>query len=308
MAKITDQDLSQILQQSLDLVLVINPADRSLVFVNEQGAAWLGYDAAELINQGPFALLPELTDAELEDILFNLQESDIGSDFKLMTPVRRNLGVEHDFEFRLQTVRLNGQSLVVAHGRDIAERVAVTDQVHNLLADAQIESKQDKTTHLYEREAFMQAFADFLGQVGPDGLRLTLLVIDLKSLNEINEQYGLSVGDRVLRGMGGLLHRCCGKDDIAARYSGQKLCILMPSQGQQDGLNLADRISRTLAKVEYKEFPTLRVHSSIGVAELPSQGQAELLLDKVISRMRELKQDGQAHEIHRLGLVSLQLA
>ncbi|MBE0508873.1 MAG: GGDEF domain-containing protein, partial [Marinospirillum sp.] len=200
-----------------------------------------------------------------------------------------------------------GRHFILASGRDIAERVAVTDQVHNLLADAQIESRQDKTTALYQRDAFLQVFRELLDQVGPNGLRLALVTIDMKNLHEINDQFGQSIGDRVLRNMGSLLQHCVSRDDICARFSGRKLCVLMPGKGQQDGLLLAERINKALAKVKYSEFPTLRIHSSIGVAELPQRGEPELLLEKVITRMRELKTPDMAHEIHRLGLVILQL-
>ncbi len=307
MAKISEKEIAHILQQSLDLVLVLDPSDRSLLFVNEHGAAWLGRSTDELLAQGPFVFLPELTDAELESLLENLQFTEPGDGMTLVTPVRRNLGSDHDFEFRVQKIEFEGRSYVVANGRDIAERVAVTDQVHNLLADAQIESRQDKTTHLYQRDAFLQVFREMLDQVGPDGLRLTLITIDMKNLHEINEQYGQSVGDRVLKNMGSLLHHCVDKDDICARFSGRKLCVLLPNKGQQDGLQLVERISKTLAKVKYSEFPTLRIHSSAAVAELPEPGAPELLLDKVISRMRELRNKDVAHEVHRLGLLSLDL-
>lgn len=307
MAKISEQEIAHILQQSLDLVLVLDPADLKLLFINEHGSNWLGYSPDALVSESPLIFMPELTSAELEGILDHLRMLGEGEGATLVTPVRRNLGADHDFEFRLQLVDADGRHFILASGRDIAERVAVTDQVHNLLADAQIESRQDKTTALYQRDAFLQVFRDLLDQVGPNGLRLALVTIDMKNLHEINDQFGQSIGDRVLRNMGSLLQHCVGRDDICARFSGRKLCILMPGRGQQDGLLLAERINKALAKVKYSEFPTLRIHSSIGVAELPMPGEPELLLEKVITRMRELKNPDMAHELHRLGLVALQL-
>lgn len=307
MAKISEKEIAHILQNSLDLVLVLDPSDRSLMFINANGADWLGHSVEELLSSGPFTFFPELTDAELEGILENLQTLEQGEGLTLVTPVRRSLGTDHDFEFRMQLLSLEGRSYVIANGRDVAERVAATDQMHTLLADAQIESRQDKTTHLLQRDAFLQAFREFLNQLDPNGFRLTLLVIDLKNLSEINEQFGQSIGDGVLKNMGKLLHHYAGKDDVCARFSGRKLCILLPNKGQHDGLQMADKISAALGKVKYSEFPTLRIHSSVSVSELPEPGEPELLLDKIITRMRELRNPEVAHEIHRFGLVSLQL-
>lgn len=307
MARISEQEITLVLQQSLDLVLIIDPSDLTLMFVNEHGANWLGYTAAGLMDKLPIEFMPEMSAAELEGILENLRILDEGEGTVLVTPVRRSIGNDHDFEFRLQLIELDGREFVLASGRDIAERVAVTDEVHNLLADAQTESRQDKTTKLYQRDTFLEIFRNLVIEVGPDGLRLTLVMIDMKNLHEINAQYGQSVGDRVLRSMGSLLKHAVTREDICARFSGRKLCVLMPGKGQNDGLTLAEKINRALAKVKYSEFPTLRVHTSIGVAELPEPNEPELLIEKVISQLREIKSADIAQEVHRLGLLTLQL-
>lgn len=305
MARISEQEITHILQQSLDLVLILDPSDLTLMFVNNYGANWLGYTAADLMDKLPIEFMPEMSAAELEGILENLRILDEGEGTIVVTPVRRNIGNDHDFEFRLSLIEISGREFVLASGRDIAERVAVTDEVHNLLADAQIESSQDKTTELYQRDAFLELFRELIPQVGPDGLRLALVVIDMKNLHDINSQFGQSVGDRVLRSMGGLLRHVVSREDICARFSGRKLCILMPGKGQNDGLMLAEKINRALAKVKYSEFPALRIHTSIGVTELPENNQPELLLEKVISQMRELKTEELTQEVHRLGLLVL---
>ena len=307
MARISEQEVTRILQQSLDLVLILDPGDLTLMFVNEHGANWLGYTAADLMDKLPIEFMPEMSAAELEGILENLRLLDEGEGTVLVTPVRRSIGRDHDFEFRLHLIEVDGREFVLANGRDIAERVAVTDEVHSLLADAQTESRQDKTTRLYQRDAFLQIFRDLIKEVGPDGLRLALVVIDMKNLHEINAEFGQSVGDRVLRNMGNLLRHAADREDICARFSGRKLCILMPGKGQNDGLMLAEKINRALSKVKYSEFPALRIHTSIGVAELPEPNEPELLLGKVINKMRELKTPELAQEVHRLGLLTLNL-
>ncbi|MFK7160869.1 GGDEF domain-containing protein [Marinospirillum sp. MEB164] len=307
MALIPEQDLAKIVQQSLDLVVVLDPEDRTLAFINEFGANWLGLDLDQLLGKSPTDFLPELTDAELECIVDNLRTLESYEGSTLVTPVKRRIGTDHDFEFRLQLIELNDREYILATGRDIAERVAVTDSVHTMLAVAQEESKQDKTTSLLQRDAFLQVFRELVEQVGSHGLRLTLVVIDLKNLHEINDQFGQSIGDRILKNMGGLMHKCSKDADICARYSGRKLCILMPEQGQQDGLGVAEKVNQALAKVQFKEFPTLRIHSSIAVAELPEPGEPALLLDKVITRLREMRTP-EPHEVHRLGLLSLRIS
>lgn len=166
MARISEQEITLVLQQSLDLVLILDPSDLTLLFVNDYGANWLGYTAADLMDKLPIEFMPEMSAAELESILENLRLLDEDEGAVVVTPVRRSIGNAHDFEFRLHLIKLNGREFVLASGRDVAERVAVTDEVHSLLAVAQTESAQDKTTQLYQRDAFLQLFRDLLAQVG----------------------------------------------------------------------------------------------------------------------------------------------
>lgn len=304
MAKISEQEITLVLQQSLDLVLILDPADLTLMFVNDNGATWLGYNPEELVDKLPIEFMPEMSAAELEVILENLRMIEPNQGALVVTPVRRSLGNDHDFEFRMSLIEMNGREFVLASGRDIAARVAVTDQVHTMLASAQIESRQDTITKLYQRDAFLDVFRDLVNQVGPgDDFRLALLVIDMKNLQVINSEYGEGVGDRVLRSMGGLLRHVTSREDVSARFSGRKLCILMPNKGQNDGLIMADIIHRALTKVLYAEYPNLVIQTSIGVAEIPQPNKPELLLGKAVQMLRDLKTNDNDHEVHRLGLL-----
>lgn len=304
MAKISEQHIAQLLEQSLDLMLLIDPADLKLLFVNQHGAEMLKLERDKLLDQATPTLLPELSGPELEAMIELIIETDPTAGETLVTVVRDGVGDDRDFEFRLKKVLIDDKPFIMANGRDVSERVAVTDQVQTMLADAQMESQQDTTTHLFQRETFLQIFRELMEQLGQGDLRLSLMILDLKNLHLINQEYGQAVGDKVLAHVGKLMHHVARPDDVGARFSGRKLCMLLPHSGQQDALVLAEKITRALSRMQYSEFPNLRVHSSIGVAELPEPGEAELLIDKAISLLRDAHTEVK-HEIHRLGLVSL---
>lgn len=304
MATITQQEISLILQQSLDLVFIVNPEDLSLMFVNETAANWLGFDADELEGKQLEDYLPEVSAPELNAIIDGLNFTE-DSGCSLVTVVKRELGDEHEFEFKLKMVKLNDKEYILASGRDIAERLAFTDEVHSILADAQLESAQDKTTELYQRDSFLEIFRSYLDQVGSEGIRLALVVIDLKNLHDINAKFGQAVGDQILRRLGALLNKAVGEEDICARFSGRKLSILLPDKGQQDALVLAEKINKTLARAKFGKYEGLAIHTNVGVAEIPEAHPPELLLDKVINQLRKVKND-EPQQLHRLGLLYLE--
>lgn len=304
MAIITQQEISQILQQSLDLALIIDPKDLSILFVNESAAQWLGYTPEEVEGSKLEEYLPEVSAPELSAIFEDLCLAENCSSL-LITSVKRLYGPENEFEFKIKLIKLEDREYILANGRDISERLAVNDEIHNLLADAQLTSTQDQTTHLYQRDSFLEIFRSLLEQVGSENLRLALIVIDLSNLQHINAQHGQAVGDEILRRIGELLHKAVKPDDICARFSGRKLSILLPNQGQQDALLIAEKVNAALAKARFKDYPGLEIHSNIGVAEIPEDNPAELLLDKVINQLRKVNND-KPQQLHRLGLLYLE--
>ena len=86
---------------------------------------------------------------------------------------------------------------------------------------------------------------------------LSLILMDIDDLAEINRTHGYGVGDRVLERMGILVRTYFRQHDWVARYSEDSLAVLLPETSPADALDLADRI-RTMVheRLTFRDYRT----------------------------------------------------
>jgi diguanylate cyclase (GGDEF)-like protein len=97
---------------------------------------------------------------------------------------------------------------------------------------------------------------------------LTVLMADLDHFKEVNDRFGHPGGDAVLRGVADLLLSELRATDVAGRYGGEELIVLLP-QNSPDGADvMAERWRRCVEEAVF-ELPDGReatVTVSIGIA------------------------------------------
>jgi diguanylate cyclase (GGDEF)-like protein len=118
------------------------------------------------------------------------------------------------------------------------------------------------------RQLFLRLEQEFSRSVR-FGDPLSLLMIDLDLFKQINDRYGHTVGDGVLRGIALALRRNVRKIDIVARYGGEEFCVVLPRVGKPEALEVAEKLRRAVAAAKLPgPEGALTVTISIGVATL----------------------------------------
>ena len=104
---------------------------------------------------------------------------------------------------------------------------------------------------------------------------LALLLLDLDHFKRVNDTFGHTVGDAVLRELARRLQECVREVDTVARYGGEEFVIICPETDAEGAGRLADRVCQTvrddLFLVGEDAVP---VTVSVGVASLPQNGIA----------------------------------
>jgi len=111
---------------------------------------------------------------------------------------------------------------------------------------------------------------------------LSLLMVDLDLLREINNAHGHLAGDVVIRGVADIFREELRRYDIAGRFGGEEFCILLPETPLKQAKQIAERIRRTVESRDYvADVSETPVHAtvSIGVATYPdhASGWKELV-------------------------------
>ena len=120
------------------------------------------------------------------------------------------------------------------------------------------ESTLDKLTGLYNKTFFSHYVQGFLDE-NIDGVLLSLNLDDFK---QINDTYGLIIGDNVLKEFTKSIEGNIRKEDVFSRFSGVDFILFLPQSNQEIAEALSKRIHDSLASTSFS-VPKLTV--SIGV-------------------------------------------
>jgi len=157
------------------------------------------------------------------------------------------------------------------------------------------QSIRDQLTGLFNRSFMEESLELELRRAIRSQQPLSVIMLELDNFQLISENYGLDVGDSILRRTGMLLQANVRKGDIACRYSNQTYVIILPQGGfeisRQRAENLCD-LARTL-EVKYQSSQVGHITASIGLAVFPGHGQTvENLLRSAEAALNRAKNSG----------------
>ena len=119
--------------------------------------------------------------------------------------------------------------------RDITDRKALEEQL-SLLA------LTDDLTGLANRRAFDQALEREWHRTLREGSQISLLLLDIDHFKQFNDRYGQQFGDDCLRAVASGVAGAVRVSDIAARYGGEELCVVLPACDTIGASEIAERI------------------------------------------------------------------
>jgi diguanylate cyclase (GGDEF)-like protein len=138
-----------------------------------------------------------------------------------------------------------------------------------------------------------------------------VLLIDLDGFRSLNETYGYSTGDYVLREVAARLLECCRESDTCARLGGDEFLVILASMAESEDAEVAaERVLEAFARPFSFEGESLSVGCSVGVAVFPRDGfeAGDLLRNADLAMHRAKEVEGSAYRSSdlrpRLRLVS----
>ena len=96
--------------------------------------------------------------------------------------------------------------------------------------------------------------------------KFSLLLLDIDFFKKFNDTYGHQAGDAVLRYVSELLKKSIRSTDIAARYGGEELVIILTNTDKEEAYITAEKICKKIAakKMRISEKQEVSVTVSIG--------------------------------------------
>ena len=123
---------------------------------------------------------------------------------------------------------------------------------------------------------------------------LTLMVLDIDGLSQINEKYSHSFGDEILKTFSALLKDAIRDSDILVRYSGEEFLILLPMSSLAASQPLGKRLLQQTRELSFNfKNKEVKISTTIGTASLESpHDDLDALLAKTYNALDVAKQEG----------------
>lgn len=149
-------------------------------------------------------------------------------------------------------------------------------------------SREDALTGVLNRKNFDGIFSREIDRCNRYGTPLSLLLVDIDNLKDINEENGNLAGDAVLKDLALLIKTQIRKVDVVARYGPDEFIIMLPNTKKHEAENVRQRILREVPqKNKIREQYPYSVHIGLDSAEKKDTGD---LTERVIEDLKEQRE------------------
>lgn len=160
----------------------------------------------------------------------------------------------------------------------------------------------DPLTGLYNRRYFEKLMENEVAQSIRNDDTISILLLDVDFLKDINDRYGHNVGDMVLRSVAQVIGSRVRLTDVACRYAGDEFFILCRRATIANAVAIADDMLHAMLEHPVTVGDTrLSISLSIGVATLPGVNRvssAEAFFQQADDALRYCKHNGRNGVTH----------
>jgi diguanylate cyclase (GGDEF)-like protein len=139
------------------------------------------------------------------------------------------------------------QHMISKLRNQLADQINSLAKVESLASEVYKLAALDQLTGLYNRRSGEQRLAQEMSRAQRHGRPLTVLLMDLDGLKQVNDKHGHAAGDTLLKGFADRLQRAIRGSDLAVRLGGDEFMALLPECR-------AEEVRHVLARIEGLEL------------------------------------------------------
>ena len=258
-------DFSTIVNNAKDAVIVtkaepIDDPGPEIIYVNKAFTEMTGYSSEEVIGKSPRIL----------------QSKDTEQKEKLA--IRRALKRRKQFELlcvitlkRAGNIGLISASLLcmtrMENSHTLPPFKETSQNKKNLERELQILCRTDPLTTAANRRAFEEMLSQEFSRFKRSRKEYALIMIDIDHFKSVNDEYGHSVGDKVLIEVTEKCKDSLRYHDIVARLGGEEFCILLPYTNAMQAKQIAERLRGKIESMQIiSEGNRINVTVSVGLS------------------------------------------
>ncbi len=233
--------------------------DFKFVQCNQEFCHQFGVTQEEIKNKTVFSVFPNFKEP-LHFRYEHLKQSDKAVIFEMYVNRLKKY-------FKIIVYRMKDNDHLVFICEDITEKKNNDIELENL-------SKYDFLTNLSNRRTFVKSFDEFNS---PENYPLAVIMLDVNGLKIINDAFGHTTGDIVLKRIANTMRDTFPKDSVIARMGGDEFSILLKNSSTEKVEKLKKTLKNGLKKVKVNNMEL-----SVAIGYDFVSKEKNLTLDKVL--------------------------
>ena len=151
----------------------------------------------------------------------------------------------------------------------------------------------DPLTYCYNRRALDGALDRDLASAERYGADLAIIMIDIDYFKNVNDTFGHSAGDAVLRAVSKSVLAAIRKSDYLARYGGEEFILVLPETKFSKTIELAERLRKIVENLKVNfDDKTINVTASFGVTVYKKGMGRQAFVQRADEMLYEAKRQG----------------
>lgn len=145
------------------------------------------------------------------------------------------------------------QYQIIRMRNQIADQIQALTKVETLTAEVYKLAALDQLTGLYNRRSGEQRLAEEMSRAARYSRPLTLLLLDVDNLKQINDRLGHAAGDLLLTQFAERLQRAIRGSDLAVRLGGDEFMVLLPECRIEEVRHVLGRVEGLQVQYEHEK-------------------------------------------------------
>jgi diguanylate cyclase len=267
--------------QNIDVGLVVMDRNYNVELWNSFMQNHSGKSPEAVLKHNIFSVFPELSETWFKHkakSVFVLQNATFTTweqrPYLFQFPHYRPITGSTEYMYQNSTI------IPLADTRGVVEHICliiydVTDTAINKIAQQQANdklrslSRMDHLTGLFNRGYWEKRLIDEFKRFGRYRQTSSLIMLDIDHFKKINDNYGHTVGDDVIRQVALAIKEEARDLDIPGRYGGEEFGIILTNTDAEGTFTFAERLRIKIEKmVVYSEGQQVRFTVSQGICQL----------------------------------------
>lgn len=185
----------------------------------------------------------------------------------------------------------------ITHYMGIKEDITKEKEVEDNLKK---QSMTDYLTGIYNRRTLMEKSTEEFIEARENDRKISVLMMDLDNFKTVNDTYGHSFGDEVLKRFAKVSIAAIRRSDVLGRYGGEEFMITLPGSSKDSAVMIAERIRESMGKQVFEfEDQEIFVTVSIGVATIGEDDTLTELIERADKALYDAKSSGRNRVVAR---------